>query len=316
MKHSKHRKQAWLDAFCSFTLAGVLAYLLISKRYRELVTERLTKYLYLSIFVLLLWTVFSLIKKRKPSRKLQLKSVYLFLLPAIILVLPHPPLTFANQENALSAVAKQDQGQNAKDFLEKKGKEDEKKKESDLEDVSITEVKEKDLPDQTGNTESGDSLVLPSDQGGKIDPSKLKEGEIVVETIQGFQKIIGGLDEKKKRIDITQDQYYLWLTEIFKHPKKYEGYTIHLTGFVFHFDQFQNDWFMLSRYLMTCCIADVVPAGIIAYSPEGTSFNQDDWLDVEGVIEVKKLTENEEPVLKLTKVEKTEVPEDPYVYPY
>ena len=56
------------------------------------------------------------------------------------------------------------------------------------------------------------------------------------------------------------------LRELSSKPERFEGYTITMTGFVYHDSKFMSDnEFIPARLVMSCCVAAIValPGGII-----------------------------------------------------
>ena len=125
-----------------------------------------------------------------------------------------------------------------------------------------------------------------------------------------------GLDEINKRIEVADDNFYKWISEIYKDTKKYEGYTIVMTGYVFKDPQyFKEDEFIPARLTMMCCSADLAPIGMLCQYNDVAKLEADTWVTVEGIIKIKISDVGEEPVVYVTKVIQAEEVEG-YVYPF
>lgn len=131
---------------------------------------------------------------------------------------------------------------------------------------------------------------------------------------------ISGLDSANKRITITTENYYDWLERLYNDCTIYEGYTVSITGYVINCsDVFAEDEFALARLVMTCCVADLSPVGVICKYDGANQLTSDDWISIEGTLiagiyEVDG-TAYTEPQLKITSISPAEEISG-YVYPY
>ena len=96
---------------------------------------------------------------------------------------------------------------------------------------------------------------------------------------------ISGLDNTNKRITITTDNYYDWMERLYNDCTVYEGYTVSITGYVINgSDVFADDEFALARLVMTCCVADLSPVGVICQYDGADQLTADAWFSVEGTL--------------------------------
>ncbi|HJI42239.1 MAG TPA: hypothetical protein OIL83_02930 [Veillonellaceae bacterium] len=94
----------------------------------------------------------------------------------------------------------------------------------------------------------------------------------------------GSVDEWNKTIKLSSDNFYKTILEISKDPKKYEGWTILLTGEVSRDDRSLPEGVVtVGRVAMTCCIADTSRFGIAAYSDHG-KLPMGSWVRVKGTL--------------------------------
>jgi uncharacterized repeat protein (TIGR03943 family) len=85
-----------------------------------------------------------------------------------------------------------------------------------------------------------------------------------------------------------------------------EGRSVELAGFVSE----PGRTFTLSRFYITCCVADAVPIGVhVAAGRRGTRFEKDDWVDVTGVL----ARGHREWVIEALELEPINPPSDPYL---
>ena len=125
-------------------------------------------------------------------------------------------------------------------------------------------------------------------------------------------------------IDITPDNFYLWVNELYQNPAAYEGRDISVEGFV-HRDEAEyigqdtgdtEAPFWVSRFLMVCCVADVVLVGFPVDDPEGTQIPSEAWIRVDGVLKVQTRDESPVPLIQSESISYIEQPAHPYVFPF
>lgn len=125
-----------------------------------------------------------------------------------------------------------------------------------------------------------------------------------------------GLNEKLKTINISDEQFYDWITEIFKNTDKYIGYTVTVNGMVFIDKEFMGEnQFVPSRLLMSCCAADALPSGLIANYKEVSKLKEGEYLRVSGKLIMGEYNSQKGPVIDVNKIEPGEKPKNLYVYP-
>ena len=86
------------------------------------------------------------------------------------------------------------------------------------------------------------------------------------------------------------------------------GTPVHLVGFVSTPPTRPGARFELSRFYITCCVADAVPVGVFVAAP-GERLDRDEWLDVTGALVRWK----REWIVRATRVEHVDAPSDPYL---
>lgn len=145
--------------------------------------------------------------------------------------------------------------------------------------------------------------ILPADQAAAdLPPSN-------------FYLPLSGLDEEEKFIFVTDEEFGAWYTELTANGEAYDGYTIRIKGFIFKSPDFMKEnEFMISRLLMTCCVADVAPGGIISVYENSPSLAAGDWYTLEGRLQMEKRTGYFVPRILVEKLETAE-PVDGYAYP-
>jgi len=89
-----------------------------------------------------------------------------------------------------------------------------------------------------------------------------------------------------------------------------QGSPVELSGFVSHEGSRQRP-FELSRFYITCCVADAVPIGVHV-SPGSAlpgQLHRDDWIDVRGVL----ARGHREWIVRALRIDRMKAPSDPYL---
>ena len=108
-----------------------------------------------------------------------------------------------------------------------------------------------------------------------------------------------------------------WLREFDRaaSPAAFNGTPADVTGFVYREPAFAEDTFMLSRFTMSCCVADAFPIGMPVSAPEAAGFAAGVWLRVRGELKAAAFDGDAMPVLFADSIAEVDVPPQPYLYP-
>ncbi|WP_101698065.1 TIGR03943 family putative permease subunit [Clostridium minihomine] len=149
----------------------------------------------------------------------------------------------------------------------------------------------------TGNPSSSSAQQIP----GKKEPAYGSE--------------LSGLDEANKTITVTDSEFYLWITKLYESPDQYEGYQIKMTGSVFRdSSQMQQNEFVPARLMMTCCVSDLTPVGLLCQYDGTAQLKTDSWVTVEGTVFYADYEGIKEPRISVSSI--TPAQEVPgYLYP-
>lgn len=162
------------------------------------------------------------------------------------------------------------------------------------------------------------STAITTSPGTTQSPATGSEAESGAEETPADE--ISGLDSIQKRITITTDNFYDWMERLYNDCADYEGYTVSITGYVINgSDVFAANEFALARLVMTCCVADLSPVGVICKYDGADQLTADDWFSVEGTLvagtyEIDGTTYTE-PQLQVTSLTPTDEISG-YLYPY
>jgi putative membrane protein len=98
-------------------------------------------------------------------------------------------------------------------------------------------------------------------------------------------------------------------------PREFIGQDADVIGFVYRDSRFSDNQFFVTRFTLTCCVADALPVGLVVQVPEdGTQYATDSWVRVKGHFEEVSFDGTLIPVLFADEVIPIEQPEQPYLY--
>ena len=107
---------------------------------------------------------------------------------------------------------------------------------------------------------------------------------------------------------------WLYLFQRSSDPNQFDGEEAHVVGFVYRDERFAANQFMVSRFTVSCCVADAAPIGLIVQWSETAALAADSWVEVRGTIEARTFNGIEMPVLIADEIVPTETPGQPYLY--
>jgi uncharacterized repeat protein (TIGR03943 family) len=95
---------------------------------------------------------------------------------------------------------------------------------------------------------------------------------------------------------------------------RFAGRTARVRGFVYRDERFPTGTFMVSRFLLSCCVADAAPIGLAVRWPDADFLDDDAWVWVSGEFKVEDFLDERVPVLVAAEVTPAEQPPQPYLY--
>lgn len=114
--------------------------------------------------------------------------------------------------------------------------------------------------------------------------------------------------------NIEANQYTNILKEVYENLDTYIGQSINFTGYVYKLYDLKDTEFVLARDMLINSDSQTVVVGFLCSYDKAKDFKEGTWVNVTGKI-IKGYYHNEIPVIDITKIEKTDKPEDMYVYP-
>lgn len=96
-------------------------------------------------------------------------------------------------------------------------------------------------------------------------------------------------------------------------PAAFNGQQADLTGFVYRRAGLPPDTWFLSRFIITCCVADAMAVGLVVRAPD-VAVVDDMWVQVRGHFVVEIIDNEQAPVLVADSVLPIDPPAQPYLY--
>lgn len=96
---------------------------------------------------------------------------------------------------------------------------------------------------------------------------------------------------------------------------EFNGQEAKVIGFVYRDSRFGDDQFMVSRFTLSCCVADALAIGLVVQlPPDMSNYAVDTWVEVEGVFQETVFDGSYIPVLNATSITPVDRPDQPYLY--
>ncbi len=98
-------------------------------------------------------------------------------------------------------------------------------------------------------------------------------------------------------------------------PSAYIGENVNVIGFVYHDPRLTEGEFMVSRFIITCCVADAFAVGMTVDWPQDIQFEDNTWINVQGTLDIMQIGSQTVPLVHASAIETVSAPEQPYLYP-
>jgi len=85
-------------------------------------------------------------------------------------------------------------------------------------------------------------------------------------------------------------------------------------GFVYRDPRSKSNEFWVSRFAISCCVADASAIGLLVQTDEAASLKNDSWVHVKGKFAMGEFAGEKVPIIIGEKVEPTQQPTQPYLY--
>lgn len=108
---------------------------------------------------------------------------------------------------------------------------------------------------------------------------------------------------------------WIRLLNVYPEPDAYKGQKAKVSGFVIHLSSLPDNYLMISRFIITCCAADVYPVGIpVKLSGNRNAYPPDSWQEIQGEMITETLDGKRQLVIKATNLKSIPKPANPYDY--
>lgn len=120
--------------------------------------------------------------------------------------------------------------------------------------------------------------------------------------------------KKHELYELNSSNYTNVLKNVHDNLDLYIGQNIKFTGFVYRVYDFSEDQFVLGRNMIISSDYKSVVVGFLCSSPDIKNYTNNEWIEIEGTIS-KGDYHGEIPIIKITKINKADIPSEEYVYP-
>ena len=112
-------------------------------------------------------------------------------------------------------------------------------------------------------------------------------------------------------VEIKDQDYAIWYSDINEEESKYYGKTLKLKGRALIGGGLEDDETVIGRHIMTCCVEDIQFGGLVAKYEKAQELTHGEWVIVTAKVknEFNHMYQGNGPVLYITELEKTDVPE-------
>lgn len=102
---------------------------------------------------------------------------------------------------------------------------------------------------------------------------------------------------------------------VYPEPDAYTGQGVDVEGFALHSAELPNTYLTITRFVITCCAADVYPVGLpVKLTGDRSAYPADQWFRVQGRMITETLNNQRQLVIEATALTPIPTPENPYDY--
>lgn len=122
--------------------------------------------------------------------------------------------------------------------------------------------------------------------------------------------------ENKDMVTLEKDSYTNILQAVHENLNEYVGIKIKFSGYVYRLIDFDENQFVLARdMIINEDGTQYVVVGFLCESKKIKDFKDGEWIEIIGEIEKGEYHKQEIPLIKVSEINKIDVPEDPFVLP-
>lgn len=102
---------------------------------------------------------------------------------------------------------------------------------------------------------------------------------------------------------------------VYPEPDAYTGQQVNVQGFVIHLPDLPEEYFLISRFVITCCAADAYPVGLpVKLSQSRSAYAPDTWLQIQGEMSTETLGDQRQLTIVANSIKEIPEPPNPYEY--
>ena len=125
---------------------------------------------------------------------------------------------------------------------------------------------------------------------------------------------------KEETINMTNENFVNNYEDIYGNAHNYFGRAINMKGFIYKQKGLNEEEFILSRILVSCCAADAQLVGVLCGYSQGKMFTEGTWVNIEGILREKEYKDAKSgevsiiPIIKVGKIEKIDDQDNEYIF--
>jgi len=162
-------------------------------------------------------------------------------------------------------------------------------------------------------------LLLPVLLGVVIPAAPLSAAAIERRGVAANAPLRSPTDTQALRFTLApEDRTILdWLVLFQEDPSflAFAGQPADVIGFVYSDDRVGEGRFLLSRFAVTCCVADATALGLLVEWPGTAELAKEGWVRVRGTTAVGELEGRSSALVQAASVEAIDRPDQPYLFP-
>jgi len=93
------------------------------------------------------------------------------------------------------------------------------------------------------------------------------------------------------------------------------GQKADVIGFVYHDPRLPSGHFLVSRFAITCCVADATAIGMAVQSDKTDKLSDNTWIDVKGLVQSISIDGHPVPLILADSIQEVKQPDQPYLFP-
>lgn len=121
---------------------------------------------------------------------------------------------------------------------------------------------------------------------------------------------------KDNVIEVDVNNFLHSFDELTENANNYDGQEIEITGFVYKDTTLNDNEFIVGRFVMACCAADLQVVGIKCDSNNQEIYSKDTWVKIRGKLKTETVKYAVNPVIVVEHIEKDPNPKTEYLYPF